>query len=95
MDSTPDTQTELRQRLQELCQQASEISSDVSALTRELHSPKLELLGIVPAMRGFCEELANHQKVTIDFQHSAVPSGCRLMFLCACSACCRKRCATR
>jgi signal transduction histidine kinase len=74
MDSTPDTQTELRQRLQGLCQQASEISSDVSALTRELHSPRLELLGIVPAMRGFCEELANHQKVTIDFQHSAVPS---------------------
>jgi PAS domain S-box-containing protein len=73
-DSTPDTQTELRQRLQELCQQASEISSDVSALTRELHSPKLALLGIVPAMRGFCEELANHQKVTIAFQHSAVPS---------------------
>jgi PAS domain S-box-containing protein len=74
MDSTPDTQTELRQRLQELCQQASEISSDVSALTRRLHSPRLELLGIVPAMRGFCEELAIHQKVTIDFQHSAVPS---------------------
>jgi PAS domain S-box-containing protein len=73
-DSTPDTKTELRQRLQELCQQTSEISSDVSALTRELHSPKLELLGIVPAMRGFCDELANHQKVTIDFQHSAAPS---------------------
>ena len=25
-------------------------------------------------MRGLCEELANHQKVTIDFLHSAVPS---------------------
>jgi len=72
-DWPPDSQTELRQRVQELCQQASAISSDVSALTRELHSPKLELLGIVPAMRGFCDDLANHQKVTIDFRHSDVP----------------------
>jgi len=72
-DWPPDSQTELRQRVQELCQQASAISYDVSALTRELHSPKLELLGIVPAMRGFCDELANHQKVTIDFHHSDVP----------------------
>ena len=73
-DCPPDSQTELRQRVQELCQQASEISSDVSALTRELHSPKLELLGIVPAMRGFCDELAQHQKVTVDFHHSGVPA---------------------
>ena len=72
-DCPPDSQTELRQRVQELCQQASEISSDVSALTRELHSPKLELLGIVPAMRGFCDELAHHQKVSVDFRHSDVP----------------------
>jgi signal transduction histidine kinase len=72
-DCPPDSQTELRQSVQELSQQASEISSDVSALTRELHSPKLELLGIVPAMRGFCDELAHHQKVTVDFHHSDVP----------------------
>jgi signal transduction histidine kinase len=57
-----------------LCQRASEISSDVSAPTRELYSPKLELLGIIPALRGFCEELASHQKLTIDFRHDEIPN---------------------
>lgn len=73
-DQPPDTQEELRQRSEELCQRASEISSDVSSLTRELHSPKLELLGIVPAIRGFCEELAKHQNVAVDFRHDDIPS---------------------
>jgi PAS domain S-box-containing protein len=73
-DRPPDTKEELRRRAEELCQRASEISSDVSALTRDLHSPKLELLGIVPAMRGFCEELASHQKVTIEFRYDDIPS---------------------
>jgi PAS domain S-box-containing protein len=73
-DSPPDAQTELRRKMEELCRQASEISSDVSALTRELHSPKLELLGIVPAMRGLCDELAERQRVKIDFRHDNVPS---------------------
>jgi PAS domain S-box-containing protein len=73
-DRPPDTQEELRKRADELCQRASEISSDVSALTRELYSPKLELLGIIPAMRGFCDELASHQKVTVDFRHGDIPN---------------------
>ncbi len=73
-DRPPDTHQELRRRAEELCQRASEISSDVSALTRELHSPKLELLGIVPAMRGFCEELANHQRVEINFRYGEIHS---------------------
>jgi len=73
-DTPPESQEALRRKAEELCRRTSEISSDVSALTRDLHSPKLELLGIVPAMRGFCDELAKHQNVTIEFQHSAVPS---------------------
>jgi signal transduction histidine kinase len=73
-DRPPNTRAELRQRANELCQRASEITSDVSALTRELYSPKLELLGIIPAMRGFCEELVSHQKLTVDFRHGDIPS---------------------
>jgi PAS domain S-box-containing protein len=73
-DTPPESQEALRRKAEELCRRTSEISSDVSALTRDLHSPKLELLGIVPAMRGFCDELAKHQNVTIEFRYSAVPS---------------------
>jgi signal transduction histidine kinase len=37
-------------------------------LSHQLHSPRLEYLGIVAAMRGFCLELGEQQKVKIDFR---------------------------
>jgi PAS domain S-box-containing protein len=49
------------------------ISSDVQALSHELHSSKLQLLGVVAAMRGFCSELSTQQQVEIDFSHASVP----------------------
>jgi signal transduction histidine kinase len=38
-----------------------------------LHSSKLEYLGIVVAIKAFCTEFAEHQKVKIDFKHNNVP----------------------
>ena len=35
-----------------------EIAADIQALAHELHSSKLELLGIATAMRSFCDEFA-------------------------------------
>ncbi len=40
----------------------------------ELHSSKLEYLGIVTAMRGFCKELSERQKVKIEFTHDDISS---------------------
>ena len=37
--------------------QTTEIIADVQALSHELHPPRLLHLGVVAAMRGFCEEL--------------------------------------
>ena len=45
-------------RMDKLKQHTLEIGSDIQALSHELHSSKLEYLGLVPAMRGFCEEFA-------------------------------------
>ena len=50
-----------------LYQQASEIASDVQSLSHELHSSKLELLGLARAMESFCRDFAEQQHVTVDF----------------------------
>src|SRR5262249_50602587 len=44
----------LQRSLDGLRLQAAEISSDMQALAHQLHSPKLQLLGVVTAMRSFC-----------------------------------------
>jgi signal transduction histidine kinase len=53
------------------------IAGDVQALSHELHSSKLQLLGIVPAIRGFCSEVSARQKVEVDFSHHDVPESVR------------------
>src|SRR5262249_18023117 len=39
----------------------------------ELHSARLQHLGMVAAMKGFCAELSKQQNVHIDFGHAGVP----------------------
>jgi PAS domain S-box-containing protein len=63
----------LKRQATELQRQASEIAADVQALSHELHSSRLELLGIAPAMRLFCREFAGQQKVTVDFESHSLP----------------------
>ncbi len=72
-DYPPDSSEEVRKKAEALCTKASEISTELSAITHELHSPKLELLGIVPAMYGFCEEFRKHQNVFVDLRADDVP----------------------
>jgi signal transduction histidine kinase len=62
----------LQRSLQRLRSQAAEISSDMQALAHQLHSPKLQMLGVVTAMRSFCAELSGQQKVEIQFTHEQV-----------------------
>jgi len=59
--------------LDALQQQTAEIIADVQALSHELHPPRLLLLGVVAAMRGFCGELSEQKSVDIDFRHEDVP----------------------
>lgn len=60
-------------RLGELQQQALQIANDVQSLSHDLHSSKIEYLGIVAAVRGFCTEFAEQQNIEIDFQSRDMP----------------------
>jgi signal transduction histidine kinase len=55
-------------RLQELRKQTAELSSDVQALSHDLHSSKLEYLGVVSGIRSWCKEFGERQAMEIDFE---------------------------
>ena len=65
---------EVGSRMGELQKQTSEIATDIQTLSHELHSAKLEYLGIAAAIRGFCNEFAKQQKAEIDFKSRDLPS---------------------
>jgi PAS domain S-box-containing protein len=72
-ESLPHSPARLRSQIELVMKRISGIASDTHALSHRLHSSKLETLGLVAAMRGFCRELAEQRDVKIDFTHSTVP----------------------
>jgi len=73
-EDPPDSAVEVSHRMGELWKQTFEISNDIQALSHELHSAKLEYLGIVGAMRGFCVEFSQRQRLEIDFRSRDLPN---------------------
>ena len=70
----PDSGSEIGRRIGDLRNQATDITSDVQLLSHELHSSKLESLGIIGATKNFCKEFAERQRVAIDFQSHDMPA---------------------
>jgi PAS domain S-box-containing protein len=70
----PPESPELLDRMGELQKQASEIATDIQALSRDLHSGRLEYLSPVAAMRSLCQELEEQTKVKIEFKTLDLPS---------------------
>jgi PAS domain S-box-containing protein len=69
-------------RLDELRKQTLEISEDVQALAHELHSPKLDYLGVAAAMKSFCRVFSEHQNVKIDFSDEGLTTVPKEISLC-------------
>jgi PAS domain S-box-containing protein len=70
----PDSVSEFRRRAGDLRNQTTEIMNDIQSLSHELHSSKLEYLGIDVAAKNFCREFGEHQEVEIDFQSHDLPA---------------------
>jgi PAS domain S-box-containing protein len=62
-----------RDRMEEVWEHCSEIAGDVQALSHELHSSMLDLLGLTAAVKNFCREFSNQQGIVVEFAHSGVP----------------------
>jgi PAS domain S-box-containing protein len=63
-----------KQRLTEIRQHCAEIAGDVQSLSHELHSSKLDYLGVVSAIRGFCREFSKQHEVNVEFTDRDVPA---------------------
>ena len=76
LDQLQSHPAKVQRRVQKLREQTMEISSDVQALSHELHSSKLEYLGVVGGIKSWCREFAARQRMEIDFKDdvsSSVP----------------------
>jgi len=68
-----DSVANISSRLTEIRDRVTAIATDVQSISHQLHSPQLEILGPIAAMRGFCREFSAHQNVVIDFTHDDIP----------------------
>ena len=55
-------------------QQTAEIATDIQSLSHELHSSRLQYLGLAAALKGFCQEFSQQQKVEVDCKTHDLPT---------------------
>jgi PAS domain S-box-containing protein len=65
--------TERLKRIATLSEETTRLASEVQALSHQLHSSKLDYLGLVPAIRGLCREISEHQQAVVHFTDSNIP----------------------
>jgi PAS domain S-box-containing protein len=65
--SLPASNVEDRGRVQEMLERIKELSSDLHALSHQLHSSRLEHVGLVSALNGLCKEVSEKYKLKILF----------------------------
>lgn len=69
-EELPESQTEQRTGVLEILKGTKEMSSDLHSLSHQLHSSKLELVGLVSALSGLCKEMGEKYKLEIHFTKS-------------------------
>ncbi len=68
LEQLKDNPSEVQSRVEELLKQTTEVSNDVQALSHELHSSKLEYLGVAPGIRSWCKEFGERHGMEINFK---------------------------
>jgi PAS domain S-box-containing protein len=68
LEQLQENPSEIQERVLEVRKGIAEISDDVQALSHDLHSSKLEYLGVVAGIKSWCKEFAGRQKIEIDFK---------------------------
>jgi signal transduction histidine kinase len=61
------------QQLHTIAETAREVSTDIHNMSYQLHPARLELLGLVASLKGFCREFSEQHKMAVQFAHSHIP----------------------
>ena len=67
-------QPEVLNQLNDVRLAVAEVSTEIQALSHDLHSTRLELLGLVPAMKGTCRDLSERLHIEVRFNSQDVPA---------------------
>ena len=79
----PESEVGQRTGVLEILKGTKEMSSDLHSLSHQLHSSKLELVGLVSALSGLCKEMGEKYKIDIHFTKSgALPKIAKDVELC-------------
>jgi PAS domain S-box-containing protein len=66
--------SQIKKEIRDLGARVKELSTAVHDLAHELHSSRLELLGLGSAVRGFCEEFSQQFHIQVDLNHNRLPA---------------------
>jgi len=69
----PESEVEQRASVVEMLRGTKELSSDLHSLSHQLHSSKLEHVGIASALNGLCKEFGHKYKLEIHFTQCECP----------------------
>jgi signal transduction histidine kinase len=63
-----------RQKLHNVAEIAADVSSNLHDLSHRLHPSKLDVLGLVPSLTGFCREFSESHQLPVYFAHDHIQS---------------------
>jgi PAS domain S-box-containing protein len=68
-----ESDVEGRAAVQEMLKKANELSSDIHALSHQLHSSRLDLVGLVSALAGLCKDISKMHEIKVHFTECDLP----------------------
>jgi PAS domain S-box-containing protein len=69
----PEQEITERARLLKMLKRTKAMCADIRSLSHELHSSKLEFVGLVPAVSDLCEEIGEQYKIEVRFTEHGIP----------------------
>jgi PAS domain S-box-containing protein len=69
----PESEVEERARVWDMQKRSQDITDDMHSLSHQLHSSKLELVGLASALNGLCAEIGEKYKMDIEFSDCDLP----------------------
>lgn len=67
----------VRQDLLRLREQTEELTRDVRGVSHQLHPATLQHLGLIPALKSFCQQFAQREQIQLAFHPNANPATVR------------------
>jgi signal transduction histidine kinase len=69
----PDLSSQAREQLHSIAKVATNVSSSIHRLSHQLHPSLLDLVGLVPSVKGLCREFFEHHNLQAEFVHHGIP----------------------